>query len=75
VAGFRGWGGSEQPIEPTVEIGAVLGQRAVLEFGAAPPNTNRALQELVEAGSKAGVAPVDGELCIAQQVSVMPTSA
>jgi hypothetical protein len=45
----------EQPVEPAVEIGAVLDEGGVLEFGAAATDADSALQQLVELRGKAGV--------------------
>ena len=61
-------GRSEQPVEPTIEIGAVLGESGVLEIGTAVADADSAQQELVEARCEAGVATVHRVLRIAQQM-------
>src|SRR5947208_8942895 len=68
LAGLGGGADGEQPVKPAVEVGTVLDQGGVLEIGAAAPNGNGALQQLVEARSEAGVSGVDGVFGVAQQV-------
>src|SRR5208337_5293969 len=68
AAGLGGWGDGEQPVELAVEVGAVLGEGAVLELWAPLADGGGAAQELLEARCEAAVAGIDGELGVAQQV-------
>src|SRR6266403_44140 len=49
LAGRGGGADGEQPVEPAVEIGTVLGEGGVLELWAPPADGNSTLQQLVEA--------------------------
>ena len=66
--GSGGRGGSEQPVEPSVEIGAVLSEGGVLEILAVPADADGTQQQLLESEGEAGVALVDGVLGIAQEM-------
>ena len=66
MAGLCGGVDGEQPVEPAVEVGAVLGEGGVLEFSAPPTDGHGALEQLVKAGCETGVAGIDGVLGVAQ---------
>src|ERR1700687_3919050 len=68
LAGLGGGADGEQPVEPAVEIGTVLGEGGVSEIGTAATDADGALQQLVKARSEAGISGVDGVLGIAQQM-------
>src|SRR5712692_6213239 len=60
LTGLSGGGDGEQPVEPAVEVGTVLGEGAVLQPWAALADAHGAPQQLVKARSEAGIAGVDG---------------
>src|SRR5215470_6442140 len=68
LAGLGSGADGEQPVEPPVEVGTVLGEGGVPELGATAADGNGALQQLGEARSKSGVTAVDGVLGVAQQM-------
>src|SRR5437899_3085831 len=67
-AGLGGGADGEQPVEPAVEVGAVLDEGGVLQLRAPLADGDGAAQELMEARCETGVAGIDGVLGIAQQV-------
>src|SRR6266481_3479833 len=68
AAGLGGGADGEQPVEPAVEVGTILGEGGVLQFRAPLADGGGATQELLEAQCETGVAGIDGVLGVAQQV-------
>jgi hypothetical protein len=64
-AGRGGGADREQAVASAVEVGLVLGEGSIPEIGAAVPDANGALQQLVEARGEAGVSAVAGILGVA----------
>jgi hypothetical protein len=68
AAGLGGGADGEQPVEPAVEVGTVLGEGGVLQLRAPLADGGGAAQEFLEAQCETGVAGIDGVLGVAQQV-------
>ena len=69
------WRLGKQPVEPSVEIGAILLEGAVHEARATAADSDGAQQEALKGDCEAGIAVVDGVLGVAQEMGVMPTAA
>ena len=68
AAGLGGGVDGEQPVEPAVEVGAVLGEGGVLQLRAPLADGDGAAQQLLKARRETGIAGIDGVLGIAQQM-------